>query len=95
MPIPIFPPSLTVNTSVAPSNRDKIFPIPDCTSERSVLAELDAIESASSDRRNWVESSPSNLPDSNADGTEAICFRGDISPSQLGVSGVPPMFTPR
>jgi hypothetical protein len=42
-----------------------------------------------------IESKPSSLSATNAEGTEPTCLRGDISPSQEGVLAVPPISTER
>ena len=93
VPMPTLPASMTVNTSLPPSRRFKISPAPDWLMVRRVEAEVAAIVSASSERTNCKESTPSNLPASNAAGTLPNFLRGESV--SMVVDAVPPTNTSR
>jgi hypothetical protein len=84
VPIPTFPPSSTVRTSVPPSKRLRMSPVPFCVIVKSVEAEVVEIEPILSFRTIEVEATPPTVLEliaSKAAGTVPSILRGVISSS--------------
>lgn len=77
LPIPTFPPSRMVKTSVPPSKTFKISPVPDWVIVRRVVRDVEAIVEGSSARTKSEESIPSRVSATKAAGTAPSGFRGE------------------
>ena len=94
VPIPTLPFERNVARVTLLAFKSKMFPLPCWLRVRRVCADEKAIVPVASLLISCVESNPSRVSETNAEGTEPKTLRGVISPSHAGVVE-PPISTPK